>query len=922
LTGRIAVPDRSTESLFLQVDASVELLRRRLAEGEQPLSRFEQRAAGMAANVDRSLSEMGKRFPQLSRLADDASSKIERSFNDSFQRIQQAAETAIKLPQVSGGGLNLGAAEARAAADSARQQAIAVGLIEQAAQRAAAGEGVLTAETRAYLQAAGAARIESERRAAELLKEAGALERLEVELQQAGAAQQVFGTRSKAIVETSGANRFALQNLGFQLQDVAVQYAGGTNAARIFAQQGPQIVGAVQMMSGSTSRFAAFMGGPWGVAIGVGVGVLGALIQKLTETDGKMKDVKDAAKEAATALTDFYKNIGGANQISNIASEQIRLMAEAQAQAAQASAEIARIESSQDKSQNYRLMVLRQQRAEAQGRADAAKAELAAIQKMGEAQQRQERNRDRLSTKPTSGSSGGTASVGDMVALVEKLFPGARITSTTGGKHTAHSDHYAGRAIDFVPAGGMGSISKAEVLERLQEAGVDIRRNAQGVRQFFGPGDPGHSDHFHVAWEGSPSPESASRTAESMRHRAEEAAQKVRHSAEAYEAQILQGTQERANILRDGVIDAQQLAELQKDEIDAELDRKLAANKKLQLDNKWTDAQRIALDAQDVANARLKRANVDAKAAQAVLSHQYDLQQDDLDTQIALLRIRESMATTDAERRKVSADLLALEQEQRRKALERTRDTSNDPAEVQRALRALQALPAQETAERAQNRDEHLTPLEEYRKRLHAATDDMSSALERVKVDGLESLEDGLLGLITGTETVAGAFKKMAASILADLARIAIEKAILKIFHFSVGGEVPQKRAGGGIIFGPGGEREDRVPVLASPGEFFINAASTRKYRPLIEAINSDRLPRFASGGLVAPNVAALTRAASRGASAVAVNMPINIDARGAGPREVDQLRLELASLKSGLPGQIVSTVADARERRILRDGY
>jgi hypothetical protein len=101
------------------------------------------------------------------------------------------------------------------------------------------------------------------------------------------------------------------------------------------------------------------------------------------------------------------------------------------------------------------------------------------------------------------------ARVGDMVALIKSLFPGARITSTTGGQHTKGSDHYAGRAIDFVPGGGMGKYTTAEVEQILKDAGVDIRRNARGTQQLFGPGRaasrPGdHDDHFHLAWQGSP----------------------------------------------------------------------------------------------------------------------------------------------------------------------------------------------------------------------------------------------------------------------------------------------------------------------------------------------------------------------------------------------------------------------------------
>ncbi|MEG3167507.1 hypothetical protein U1737_04785 [Sphingomonas sp. LB3N6] len=89
-------------------------------------------------------------------------------------------------------------------------------------------------------------------------------------------------------------------------------------------------------------------------------------------------------------------------------------------------------------------------------------------------------------------------------AVISKLLRdtiGARITSTTGGKHVSNSDHYRSAAIDFVPKGGMASMTKADIREIFEKAGVAIRRNAGGVEQLFGPGDKGHSDHFHVAWE-------------------------------------------------------------------------------------------------------------------------------------------------------------------------------------------------------------------------------------------------------------------------------------------------------------------------------------------------------------------------------------------------------------------------------------
>lgn len=50
------------------------------------------------------------------------------------------------------------------------------------------------------------------------------------------------------------------------------------------------------------------------------------------------------------------------------------------------------------------------------------------------------------------------------------------------------------------------------------------------------------------------------------------------------------------------------------------------------------------------------------------------------------------------------------------------------------------------------------------------------------------------------------------------------------------------RMATGGVVRGPGGPRADQVPIMASNGEFVVNAASTARHASLLEAINSDTL--------------------------------------------------------------------------------
>ena len=65
----------------------------------------------------------------------------------------------------------------------------------------------------------------------------------------------------------------------------------------------------------------------------------------------------------------------------------------------------------------------------------------------------------------------------------------------------------------------------------------------------------------------------------------------------------------------------------------------------------------------------------------------------------------------------------------------------------------------------------------------------------------------------------------------------------------------PRKLASGGIVVGPGGPKDDRVPTLLSNGESVINARSTELFRPLLSTINQIGGGRkFANGGIVSTN--------------------------------------------------------------------
>jgi hypothetical protein len=79
----------------------------------------------------------------------------------------------------------------------------------------------------------------------------------------------------------------------------------------------------------------------------------------------------------------------------------------------------------------------------------------------------------------------------------------------------------------------------------------------------------------------------------------------------------------------------------------------------------------------------------------------------------------------------------------------------------------------------------------------------------------------------------------------------------MMVSEYAAGGVAKQGYARfshGGAIHGAGGPTSDSIPAWLSNGEYVINAASTSRYRPIIEAINADELAnggfaKFARGG-------------------------------------------------------------------------
>src|SRR5690606_29899034 len=74
----------------------------------------------------------------------------------------------------------------------------------------------------------------------------------------------------------------------------------------------------------------------------------------------------------------------------------------------------------------------------------------------------------------------------------------------------------------------------------------------------------------------------------------------------------------------------------------------------------------------------------------------------------------------------------------------------------------------------------------------------LRTQLDDMAMNSMKSMEDALLGVVTGATSASEAFHKMADAIIADLARIAIRKAITGPISSALGGLLGGFGGGGG----------------------------------------------------------------------------------------------------------------------------
>lgn len=276
----------SRRDLFLQVNGDIGNLERTFKAGKTVVLDFAKSATLSIEQIEGEIRKLGT--GGAAGLKD-----LENNYTQSFKRIRANAQAVLDAPTGKGALAIIDAAGQQAKADDATRIAAAQRQVAEAALAASNAVNGENQALKAFAIAQSAAAIEAEQYAGALRDQAAALSVVQGHLP-----AQV--TAGKQVVATSNAQKFALTSLGQQFTDFTVQVASGQSAVVAFAQQMPQAAYALSGFGGRLGAVGAFLNGPWGIAIQVGLVALTPFVASLL----KSGEAADAANGATLSLSE------------------------------------------------------------------------------------------------------------------------------------------------------------------------------------------------------------------------------------------------------------------------------------------------------------------------------------------------------------------------------------------------------------------------------------------------------------------------------------------------------------------------------------------------------------------------------------------------------------------------------------------
>jgi hypothetical protein len=564
----------------------------------------------------------------------------------------------------------------------------------------------------------------------------------------AGAGVQ-FTKAGQQVVVSAGAQRAGMQQLGMQLGDMATMYSLGARPAQIFASQIGQVTQAIQLASGGTSKFAAFLSGPWGIAATVATIMLAPLVSKLFETEDAMEKVEFAS----SAMADIQAILANSIDLTTgkIKEQTDATLALSRAQLAQGLSESVRA-----KNQARLDMVgIRKGTVELQGGMGGG----IGFRRVGNA-----------SADIVSAYQDGSLNIIEAERGLRSLMDTGIITDEAYNKASAAMTTFA---------------VASENVKRYDAAQRGLAGDTAAIQQFLRPGRPERTR------KGPKPPKD--RSAEIAGRQADEIARLEQEELRA-KLDLATDAGERA-ALQEDLLNAERADRVRQIEADKDLDVAQKAAQLAYIDRLYGKAARgadggIVIDG----DASL----LGQRIARETREREVQLANDALARQADALFAQSDITDSLEKRDDLERRALELQQQIESNLLEQ--EIANGRVADADAARAL--LAEKQVADRARQLRTQRGPLEIYRDQIRATAENIDREIEEIEVRGLEHLNDGLVDAIMGAKSLGEVFHDVSRGIIADLLRIAIQQELIRPLANLLWPGAGFGGGGGGGLFG------------------------------------------------------------------------------------------------------------------------
>lgn len=645
------------------------------------------------------------------------------------------------------------------------------------------------------------------------------------------------GSASKtaaADIERSAARiNNANRNVGRQIADVGAQIAGGQSPFLIAAQQAPQFADALTDAGGKAAKVAAFFSGPWGAAILAAASVLGVFIPRMLDAS----DASSQMKKEQIDLANFVDKTTGAINRQTTAVQRL-----AAAQARQAD-----VESGTKTFNAARGGAINSVR-EAAGQGESPTPTFAAgVQLPGPAptsdpikQRLREIAAEAVRTRQPINdfALAVRAAVGDRPeyrALVKTVTnqAAAAVNAAQGVERLKAEQALltgtATRAQRALLGMGLATSGLVERQVALATATTTVEKARARLAIVEERGRAIAAGDGKALTQYKTDLTAATRAVQSAEAAEKSGAQAKRDSAKAAR-EVVKAERERLKAVRESARSERELIGLRSDLLGTKSDltsdsrqQDEFARQRIRLDQGGQtsrldeqrdrgeltkaeyDARKKLVD--EITENRLRlvnrnesirNANEELAAAQAQIGNQRDV-----------LEAEEGLARTAKQRQAIQLKILDLAIEEQRLAAQKVVDLAAQgkasPQEAALAQGTIDALPGMRQMGQQRIQQDNRGPLAGYLAGVPKGADEINEALQGVAVNGLQNVTDSLATAAGGFLKLRGIAGEAISGIIADLARLALQRGILSLLSSAfpgtavpTGGSAPL-----GSIFGP-----------------------------------------------------------------------------------------------------------------------